>query len=61
MKKSKTYRKIEVKCAEKGISIAELCRMSGIDEMVVYQWKSREPQPIVRFNKLMDKLDKINV
>jgi transcriptional regulator with XRE-family HTH domain len=48
----KTYEKIQRKAYLAGMSIAELCRRTGIHRQTLDKWKRSEPQTIIYLEKI---------
>lgn len=60
----KTYQKIKERAERAGISIAELCKRTGIHRQTLDKWSRREPQTLVyleRINKVLGEQEDANL
>jgi transcriptional regulator with XRE-family HTH domain len=49
------FEQIEIMCENRGISVSDLCRLSGVHRMTVEKWK-RTPKTISVLKKLLQAL-----
>lgn len=47
-------------CKKTGVSVAELCRVAGVERSHFQRWKTRTPRSIKTFNRLMAALDHLD-
>jgi transcriptional regulator with XRE-family HTH domain len=55
----KTYERIKQRADKIGISIAELCRRTGIHKQTLDKWSRKEPQTLEFIEKIEHELKKI--
>jgi transcriptional regulator with XRE-family HTH domain len=55
----KTYERIKHRADKIGISIAELCRRTGIHKQTLDKWSRKEPQTLEFIEKIEHELKKI--
>tara|TARA_R110002051_G_scaffold323593_1_gene417732 strand:+ start:501 stop:701 length:201 start_codon:yes stop_codon:yes gene_type:complete len=53
------YDGIVEQCKQKGVSVSEICRRSGIHRHQIKTWKHNNPKSIETLNKITTELNKI--
>ena len=53
------YKHLQVRCAEAGISLNELCRRAGVNRMGIQRWRKQPPAAFQTLAKLESTLNEI--